>query len=125
MNTEKHIKKRLHFLEEIGFLYQKNGEGKIYSEFSFKKDTINISLQFDYRNDFLDLTIKDDIKVLLKTSYHRIVVDNLGWETENFSQLLKNIYLQSVSHSLSQQQFIQLIDLYADFILHNMQKVMY
>ena len=119
MNINKIIKRKFLFLIERGYLYQKIVEDKVYCELKFKKNTFSISLQFDCHNEFLDLTIKEDTKTLLKTNYDCVVEDDLNWEKKKFSQLLKDIYkLQrdSNSYSLSQEQLVNLLDLYANFI---------
>ncbi len=111
------IKGKFLFLIERGYSYTNLSEKGVFYELQFQKGDIIIALHFDCHNEFLDLTIKQNTRLLVKTSYDNVVIDHLNWEEKKFPQLLKEIY--SMSHnaySLSQEQFAQLIKLYADFI---------
>jgi len=116
MNINK-IKNKFLFLIERGYSYSIISENRVFYVLQFKKSDFIFALHFDYRNEFLNLTIRQNIRMLVKTSYDNVVIDNLNWEEKKFSQLLKDIYsLSHNSYSLSREQFSKLIDLYVDFI---------
>lgn len=124
MNINK-IKNKFRFLVERGYLYSNIRENSTFYVLQFQKSDFTISLHFDCHNEFLDLMIKQNTKTLVKTSYDNVVIDNLNWEEKNFSQLLKNIYLLSHdSYSMSQEQFVKLIDLYVDFVKCDFEKTL-
>lgn len=116
MNINK-IKNKFLFLIERGYSYSNISENRVFHVLQFQKSDFIIALHFDCHNEFLDLTIKQNTRMLVKTSYDNVVIDNLNWEKKKFSQLLKAIYsLSHNSYSMSQEQFMKLIDLYVGFI---------
>ena len=116
MNINK-IKNKFLFLIEIGYSYSNISVNRVFYVLQFEKSDFIITLHFDCHNEFLDLTIRQNTRTLLKTSYDNVVIDNLNWEEKKFSQLLKDIYsLPNNSYSISREQFCKLIDLYVDFI---------
>lgn len=101
----------------MGYSYSNIIENSTFYALQFRKNDFLISIHFDCYNEFLDLTIRENTKTLVKTSYNNVVIDNLNWEEKKFSQLLKEIYLlPHNSYSISREQFIKLVDLYVDFI---------
>lgn len=64
------------------------------------------------------ITIKHGTRILLKTNYQYVSVDELNWNRSSFSHLLEDIYsLSHNSYSLSQEQFDRISNLYVEFIL--------
>ena len=111
------IKHKFLFLIKMGYSYSNIIENSTFYALQFRKNDFLISIHFDCYNEFLDLTIRENTKTLVKTSYNNVVIDNLNWEEKKFSQLLKEIYLlPHNSYSISREQFIKLVDLYVDFI---------
>ena len=111
------VKRKLQFLIKNGYSYSLSGKEKLFCEMHFRKETFTITLQFDCHNEFLDLIIKENTKILVRTNYDSVAVDHLNWEKYNFSQLLKSVYtIPKNSYSLSQKQIDKLIDLYAGFL---------
>lgn len=111
------IKKKFLFLIENGYSCNDINEDRLFYALQFQKDDFVIILSFDCYKEFLDLAIKQNTMTLIKTSYDNVVVDNLNWEKNKFSHLLKEIYsLTHSSYSMSREQCVKLIDLYVDFI---------
>ena len=118
MNMNKLIERKFRFLVERGYSYTHIHEKRLFDVYQFHKKSYSISISYDWHCEFLDLTIKDDTKVLFQTSYDCIVVNNLNFGERDFSCLLKDIYsLSRSSYPLSKEQFVKLIDLYVDCIL--------
>ncbi len=118
MNVERQIKKRFYFLVDRGYLYTHIHEKRLFHEFQFQKQNYCISISYDLHYEFLNLTIKNNTKILFQASYDCIVVNYLNCGEKDFSCLLKDIYsLPRRSYSLSEEQFIMLIDLYVDCIM--------
>ena len=116
MNIRK-IKNKLRFLIESGYSYCDNGEKGLFHVLQFQKCDTVIAIDFDCYCEFLNLRIKKHTKVLIETSYDKVVIDCLNWDEKNFSALLRDIYaLPRNSYSLSQEQADKLTDLYVDFI---------
>lgn len=118
MNINRLIERKFRFLADREYLYTHIHEKRLFHVFQFQKKSYCISISYDWHYEFLDLTIKDNTKILFQTSYDCIVVNYLNCGEKDFSCLLKGIYsLSRRSYSLSKEQFIQLIDLYVDCIM--------
>ena len=118
MNFNKLIKRKLHFLIERGYSFSHNCEKGLFHEFEYQKDDYCIAISYDSRCEFLDLTIKNKTHTLIKTTYDCVVINNLNWQEKEYAHLLKDIYLlPHNSFSISQKQFMGLIDLYVDCII--------
>ena len=117
VNINRLIERKFRFLVDRGYSYTHIHKKRLFDEFQFHRKSDSISISYDWHCDFLDLTIKDDTKVLFQTSYDCIVVNYLNFEND-ISYLLKDIYsLSRGSYSLSKEQLVKLIDLYVDCIM--------
>ena len=118
LNINKLIERKFRFLLDIEYSYIHIHEKRFMDSFQFQNKSYSITISYDWRCEYLDLTIKNDTKILFQTCYDCIVINYLDCGEKDFLCLLKNIYsLPRCSYSLSDEQFIKLADFYVDCVM--------
>ena len=118
MNINRLIERKFRFLVDRGYSYTHVHEKRLFDDFQFHRKSYSISVSYDWHCEFLDLTIMDNTKTLFQTSYDCIVVNYMNSGERDLSCVLKDIYSSSHrSYSLSNEQFLHLIDLYVDCVM--------
>lgn len=124
MKKDAIIYNKFAFLITRGFSYNYIHDGNLHYECKFEKQNLSIAISYDFHYEFLDLTIKSGVKILLQTSYADVITGTEHNINDGFITNLKMIYsLPKKSYSLSDKQFNMLLDLYAEYVFNTLKEV--
>lgn len=123
MNLRKKLRKRLNILTFCyGFLCVQNSKETI----CFYNDKISIVFEYDsFRHEYFDLSITECDKVIMKVSYDNVFWSDSSFSDEQLRKRLKNAFaLRHQFITLSEKKLDELIDIYADYIENNINKLL-
>ena len=114
-NIHSVIRKKFSFLIDNGFMPSFSKNENLYYQYSYMNNSrkTRITFSYDWHEDYLDIIIKQDNRILLETSYNKVVTDYDLINSDSFSSKLMSIYsIDSNNISLTEQQIELLLDLY-------------